>query len=524
MGSSTFSSIISEDYDIGARIEASPKAKELQKLIVERIRLFLHSQTEQIRHDAKWIEKNLNVETVQRIRHRRTLRTAHGQQISKVQTTTAAITESNGIKTLYVTPMYLLFDVSQLLIGIVLFKPKLHSSLLLESLLSTELVTLKARGYNVDRILKARAAEARLAEQARQQREEERAKALQEEAKRDEERTRKAELEVKKQKEAGPAMPGGFVTPTKGHEAFQPPQQSPTPITSLFNRFSRHLGFDNQKATEEKATEKGVFGSPIAGGSESAGGGGSTTLVPQETSGVRSPEDDKPPPHKPTKPHVLRANLQNAINSSRSHNSTQVFNPGETREVEEQKTYCDSRPSHDIKFLTEMPSGIRVFIDRHVEPSFLRANTTELSSFSSILLEVASVFDLPSGVVHIYYDETGPTIAFNLNGSLFFNFRYYKELHNAGVAAGGEAGVTGRKEALVYWFVTTCHELAHNIVLDHSSAHSFYTESFAQMYFQGCMDRVAKIQAQPQSQTVMPVGAPPSYDASMMGGGAVRKN
>lgn len=118
-------------------MQAHAKAQELQKLIVERIRLFLHTQTESIRHDAKWIEKNVKVEIVSKIRLRRSLKLANGQSYAKVQDVTAAITDPNGQKILYVVPKYLFFDVSQLLVNLVLYKPKLHSSLLLESLLST---------------------------------------------------------------------------------------------------------------------------------------------------------------------------------------------------------------------------------------------------------------------------------------------------------------------------------------------------------------------------------------------------
>ena len=503
MGSSTFSSIITEDYTIGARIEADGQAQQLQKLIVERIQLFIHSQ-DQIRHDSKWIQKNVKVEMVQRIRLRRSLKISNGQQLAKVQEVTAAITEQNGYKVLYVTPKYQLFDVSQLLVTMVLYKPKLHSSLLLESLLSTDLQILKLRGYNVNRILKARAAEARLAEQARRQREEERAKALQEEAKLVEDRTRQAELEAKKQREVVPAMPGEFGSPAgqKGHDSFKQPQVPVAPITSFFNRFSRQL-FDSQKERD-----KGIFGGALGGGSSSAGGS-TTTLTAQETTVVRSPEQQK---HKPTKPYILRANLQSAINASRAHNSNQVFSPAQTQQVQEQKTYCDSKPAHQIKFLTEMPSGIRLFVERHVEASFLRANIFELNSFSSVLLEVAAVFDLPTSVIHIYYDEDGPTIAFNLNGSLFFNFRYYRELHHAAWVASGEAAVKGRREALIYWFVTACHELGHNIVKDHSSDHSFYAESFVQMFFTECMSRCEKMAVQTAQG---PVSAPPSYDVAV---------
>ncbi|KAI5803996.1 hypothetical protein DFH27DRAFT_481023 [Peziza echinospora] len=500
LGVVTFSSIISEAYTIGMPVSAVAKAQELQKLILERIRIFLHSQTESIRHDAKWIEKNVRVDMVQRIRLRRSLKLSNGQQIAKVQEVTAAITEYQGIKALYVSPQYQLFDVSQLLVNLVLFKPKLHSSLLLESLLTTDLVTLKARGYNVDRILKARAAEARLAEQARRQRDEERAKAVEAEARADSERSkletdrnRSSVGDHKKPKEIeGPAMPGGFNTSPPRHSKSSSGgggssssfiQNSPAPVSTFFNKMKGHLGFDSHKPHESLQNMLGQGHGSGSGSGSGGAGGSSTTLTPQET--TAAPVDDgKNQSHKPTKPHVLRSNLHNAIAASRAHDSNKVFSPAQTQQVKEQKTYCDSKPGQDIKFLTEMPSGIRIFIDRSVDPSFLRPNITDLNAFSTILVEIGAVFDLPTSTIHIYYDETGPTIAFNLNGSLFFNFRYYRELH-----AGG--GVR-RSEALVYWFVTACHELAHNVVKDHSSDHSFYTESFVQMYFEEMMARVAR--------------------------------
>ena len=119
------------------KVDEQAKTQELQKLILERIRLFLHSQTDPIRHDAKWIEKNVKVDMVRRIRLRRSLKLRNGKQIADIQEITAAITEQNGTKVLYVSPKYHLYDVSQLLVQLLLYKPKIHSSLLLESLLST---------------------------------------------------------------------------------------------------------------------------------------------------------------------------------------------------------------------------------------------------------------------------------------------------------------------------------------------------------------------------------------------------
>ena len=365
----------------------------------------------------------------------------------------------------------------------------------------------------MERILKARAAEARIAAEARKQRDEERARALAEEAER-EERMRQLELESKKLKQSNPVLVGGAVAfqnkdSQTGQSGAQSPQTTP-PITNFFRSFTRHFGIDIQKPNEVKNTV-----TSFSSGSRSAGAS-SSTLIPPEPSIVKSAGDTKPSVHKPTKPHILRANLQSAIAASRPHNSHQVFNPAQTQLVQELKSYCDSKPAHDIIFLTEMPSGIRIFVERHVEQSFLRAKLKELNSFSSILLEIGSIFDLPTSTLHIYYDDTGPTIAFNFNGSLFFNFRYYQELHHGQIATGGDTGLQGQKNALIYWFVTACHELGHNIVKDHSGDHSFYTESFVQMYFAECMEKVIRLQQRtPHGSLPIPVGAPPSYDAAM---------
>lgn len=35
------------------------------------------------------------------------------------------------------------------------------------------------------------------------------------------------------------------------------------------------------------------------------------------------------------------------------------------------------------------------------------------------------VFDIDPRSLHVFYDLEGPVIAFNRNGSLFFNLRYY---------------------------------------------------------------------------------------------------
>ena len=99
----------------------------------------------------------------------------------------------------------------------------------------------------------------------------------------------------------------------------------------------------------------------------------------------------------------------------------------------------------------------------------MAANAGGFNFFSSVILEVAEAVHIPRQSLHMFYDEDSSTIAFNQDGALFMNYRYFEALHFAGVQQGRT------EDAVVYWFVVACHELAHNIVSDHSAAHSYYT-------------------------------------------------
>ena len=104
--------------------------------------------------------------------------------------------------------------------------------------------------------------------------------------------------------------------------------------------------------------------------------------------------------------------------------------------------------------------------------------------------DVASIFALNLSSVNIFYDPDGKTIAFNRNGSIFCNYLYFQQLHEGKISSGADR-TAERAEALVYWWVILCHELAHNLVGDHSSEHSYYTEAFVQRYFGKVMGMIA---------------------------------
>jgi len=65
-----------------------------------------------------------------------------------------------------------------------------------------------------------------------------------------------------------------------------------------------------------------------------------------------------------TSPAVIQENLLNAVQSTRAHDSGDVFSPPVQTEVKEQATYCDTTTEANITFVGEAPQGTRVFIAR----------------------------------------------------------------------------------------------------------------------------------------------------------------
>jgi hypothetical protein len=82
-----------------------------------------------------------------------------------------------------------------------------------------------------------------------------------------------------------------------------------------------------------------------------------------------------------------------------------------------------------------------------------------------MLKSLADVFELAPKDIHIFYDGTSNSIAFNRNRELFFNLKFYRELHDE------ECKIIPTINAMTYWFMMFCHELAHNFIQHHNSEH-----------------------------------------------------
>lgn len=183
----------------------------------------------------------------------------------------------------------------------------------------------------------------------------------------------------------------------------------------------------------------------------------------------------------------IQQNLKRAIHSCKPYAGQDLYSPPRINQVNESSTYCDSTPGQDLTYVGNV-MGMEFYVHRTVHPDdVLQQYGQPMARFNSILTALAHVFELKLTTIQIYYDTEGPAIAFNLSGSLFMNLRYYLALHDT---TDKQLESSKRKEALIYWFMTLCHELAHNFVSQHNSTHEFYMSSFAETYLESLMNHI----------------------------------
>ncbi|KAH8821460.1 hypothetical protein F5884DRAFT_867485 [Xylogone sp. PMI_703] len=466
LGAVDLGSLVQDDLRVGSTSDNQKTASKLRSHVLERSKLFLHeSEPSNVKHDSRWLEKNLKVLAVNNISLRRSLR---GHNLSHTQKRTAACTyERHGGWTLLITPSgYNTYEISQAVCKLLLDRPTQQSYLTFETFLNFTLLELRSRGYNVDRILRAKAAEQRIAE-------EERKKQLEAEQR----QIREQEEQWKKEQQAQvvPAvaredrrkstkvnMPGAFDDDSLDDS----PEPAQKRGRGLFSNLTRRLGLDSSGEVQQQLQN-------FLGGS--LGPSHVPDNPPTYDESTRGAVTKPPDTEKVSSPAAVQQNLMNAIQASRAHDSSSLFSPPSTQVIKEQAAYCDSTHSQDITFLADASNGMRIFVAKALSTpphTFLSANVAALNSFATLIQEVGEVYSLARRALHIYYDERGPTIAFNSNGSIFCNFRFFQQLHQKKLEIGAP---DGRVEAASYWWIVIAHELAHNLVKEHSAEHSFYT-------------------------------------------------
>lgn len=296
LGAAELGSLVEERYGIGALARNQKVAIDLQRLIEERIRLFLYDVPQDIiKNNATWVEKHLSVLLVQSISLRKSLK---GHDRVHNEARSAAVNNARGEYTLSVTPRVDMFEVSQVLVPLLLRRHKTPHVMVLEMMLSTDLRKLQSRGYNVQRILRQKAQDAQIADDARKRQLAQEAQATQEA----EARGKEPMAQEASSTQLGSPMPGVF--PDSPDRSTIPPPASTEHLMQKSRGFlsdlGKKFGFENGRKPllQNKARERGMDGKETSTQVDSP--------PPYSLEDERNPGSQATPAETVTAPHQLQ--------------------------------------------------------------------------------------------------------------------------------------------------------------------------------------------------------------------------
>ncbi|KAJ7129825.1 hypothetical protein C8R43DRAFT_1026002 [Mycena crocata] len=457
LGSRRLSSLVKEEYKTSVEIKDSRTATEIRALILERLPLFLHEHTHArtrvtfnwLNTDAHFIVTSFGKLSVTKTLNFGDVRKSRTQEASAVAKRVGAGPIHLWLAGNAQVDMY---EVATSLNRVLFESPKTNDALLFMTILSTDLKALKRRGYNVDRILRQQNA-------SRQ--------AAAEEAKINAENARLMS------KPPPPSMP---TTTTTNVPLPEKPGAAPAPPPPGRPQSSMMGSFQQLKRKINTTIHPGEKAGPSA------------PAIPNTTRPGSAPGGPKPPSKTVTPLSHISSNIDMAIQACRPESGNLLRNREQMQQVQESlnEGYCDiSGRVGDLTIVGEI-GNIKVYLSQEVpdKHSFMPTKYEPLTRFVPIMTALAQVYNLPLTSLHVFYDLDGGLIAFNRNGSIFFNLRYYEAWHDADVKAGRT------KAAYISWYFTLAHEIAHNLVHPHNSEHEFYFSAICEKHFSAICERL----------------------------------
>lgn len=365
------------------------------------------------------------------------------------------------------------FDLAAVIVGLLCDKKgRLQDSLLVASLLTTPLSSLRAKGFQVDsHIQKATEIVLPKPEPVKQilpDRERD--------TKPDQAITNRFDAPITNRFDKPPTVLDTPQTPQhQTPQALIPPVQ--TPQTLLANESQSTI--DSKKSTSRPWTESLIgFFSGNSGSKKK-----NETLTGGKAGEARNEES-------------IRKALDRGIQSLKPHKSGDfearqpaVSNepaPENAQVRKELGSYCQVLSS--LRFVGKM-GNVDIYAGDSLTPEmagdlFSTHKNALLSFYGLIVDQLAySVFKVSPTTcsIHLYFDPESSTIAFNRAHSLFFNFAYFLANQHFSIL---QDSVNAREvqQCKSFWFMTFCHELAHNFVHEHDAQHEFYMSSFAETF------------------------------------------
>lgn len=494
LGSQPLSSRVQLEYVTTGQRPPSVPAANIRQHVLERLTIFLgHTSRKDALFKADYLAKGDHFQVVEAsdIKARYTLRTHTGLR-QHVETLYAQATRSRSgiVLTTSISAPQDTYDIAAALCQVLFRSHRAEDALVLDSILATSLLSLKKRGYNVDRILNAQKEE-RLRLQAEEAKEREAAAAA------------AASQTSLISQDSHPASAGGAMVPAAARDVktHHQHQQSDTPkapsdvgdrlqaiaqgggrgggFFETLRKIGRDSGLTRRTSSGSSGPRMpGAFGgsspAPVAVNGSAGSGSGSGASGVGRVGGEGSEKHTA----RPTDVSAIRNVVQSAVAASRPESSGAIQSTKRSvRDVaESQQAYCDSGAEANIKLYQQAPDGSKLWIP-HDEDSLSQHEMEVSGRFSEhVLKPLARVYGVEDSVFNIFWDRAGPLIAFNRGGAVFCNARFYEAWHDESVRGGRV------QDAAISWFFSLAHELAHNLESAHNATHEFYFSSIAEEF------------------------------------------
>lgn len=124
----------------------------------------------------------------------------------------------------------------------------------------------------------------------------------------------------------------------------------------------------------------------------------------------------------------IATNVLRAVAASRPDRSGNITSETKTEDVKESTgSYCDSTPANDLDYKADI-EGVRFYVSRSLEQGedvLLHYAEALRQYVTNVIKPVGRVYNVDPKALHVFFDKSGPLIAFNRSGSIFFNARYH---------------------------------------------------------------------------------------------------
>ncbi|KAG1888113.1 hypothetical protein F4604DRAFT_1715581 [Suillus subluteus] len=488
LGSKRLSAVVKEDYRVNSEMKHNKSAADTRALLLERLPLFLHEHTHtRTKVSLNWLsnQENFKVRVFGKLSVVKSL--SFGDNTLKMEQDASAAAKRLGHGPIELwlsgSTQVDMYEVATSLCRLLFETVKVNDALLFMTILSTDLKALKRRGYNVDKILRQQQNDRKLVEAARG--------SFTSVPVPDPRMSQNLEPETRSLSPSHRArVPGSWNTsPPKAvaSKPFLPPAPAPPLITAL--------AVAPPESSTPDAPPQHIVDNEDVGRHPMIPNVVNNTLqnIRRKIPGFNSPSEDaltlsrgrSPNPRTPptvTPQSNIRSNVAMAIKGCRPEEGKLVHNRREMQTIKESlnEGYCDVSGHVAELDHNGVMGTMKIFVARDVpEPqSFIARKHDSLARFIHTVTPLANVYSLPMTALHIFYDLAGGLIAFNRNGSLFLNYRFFEAWHDQDVKNGDI------KQAYISWYFTLAHEIAHNLVQPHNSEHEFYFSALCEAHIE----------------------------------------